>query len=51
MKKENIKKLITLLKNAKDPLSSSELSQLLHVDQRTVRNYVKEINLSNDYSI
>ena len=46
MKDDNIRKLISLLGDTSHHLSSEELGNLLHVDKRTIRNYIKEINSS-----
>lgn len=44
MKKDNISKLLDLLKKNSQPISGKNLSQLLGVSSRTIRNYIAEIN-------
>ena len=39
----NLQKLLTVLKQSDTPLSSRQLSSLLSVSDRSVRNYIKEL--------
>ncbi|MDF2538477.1 MAG: operon transcription antiterminator [Herbinix sp.] len=48
MKKDNQQLLIKHLSNAKDWISADELASYLHISSRTIRNYVIEINKSNN---
>lgn len=51
MKSDNIKKLISILKNENNWISGTELSKMIHVDKKTIRNYVQELNKGNQYRI
>lgn len=51
MKSDNIKKLISILQNEKNWISSSELAKLIHVDKKTIRNYIQELNNQREYVI
>lgn len=51
MKSDNIKKLISILQNESEWISGTKLSQLIHVDKKTIRNYIQELNNSNQYKI
>ncbi|MGN1344016.1 MAG: BglG family transcription antiterminator [Traorella sp.] len=51
MKSDNIKQLISILQNENDWISGSELSKLIHVDKKTIRNYIQEINNEKKYII
>jgi Transcriptional antiterminator len=48
MKKDNQQLLIKHLSNAKDWISADELASYLHISSRTIRNYIIEINESNN---
>ncbi|MGM9946617.1 BglG family transcription antiterminator [Floccifex sp.] len=51
MKSDNIKKLISILKNETNWISGTELSKMIHVDKKTIRNYIQELNKGNRYQI
>ena len=41
------KKLLALLSSANHPVTGKELSSRLNVSDRTIRNYIREINEEN----
>ena len=50
-KNKNTDTLINILKNTKNSLSAGQLSEMLNVSKRTVRNYIADINQNSDYYI
>lgn len=44
MKNEKKKKLIQILRKASSPISSASLAKMLGVSERTIRNYINQIN-------
>ena len=50
-KNKNTDTLINILKNSKNFLSAGQLSEMLNVSKRTVRNYIADINQNSDYYI
>ena len=50
-KNKNTDTLINILKNSKNSLSAGQLSEMLNVSKRTVRNYIADINQNSDYYI
>lgn len=51
MKSDNIKKLVSILQNESEWISGTKLSQLIHVDKKTIRNYIQELNNKKQYII
>lgn len=51
MKSENINKLISILMDETTWISGTELSKIIQVDKKTIRNYIQELNNSGDYKI
>lgn len=51
MKAENLELLIAVLKKAEGFTSAAALSKMVHVDKRTIRNYVNELNRGGKYTI
>ena len=51
MKSDNIQNLITIFKESNDWVSANKLAKILHVSQRTIRNYIKNINDHENFSI
>lgn len=51
MKQDKMKELIYVLKNSTTWISSISLSKMIGVSERTIRNYINEINQSDSYEI
>lgn len=51
MKSKRIEQLINILKNTNSDISSLSLSRMIGTSEKTIRNYIKEINEQTDYRV
>lgn len=51
MKKQKIDQLISILISSQSYISSTTLAKMIGVSEKTIRNYIKEINQGGDYQV